>query len=37
VLWPAWMVITASGCAYIANLAALDSIAKVGGKPKPPS
>ncbi len=36
ILLPAWMMITASVCAFVANLATLDSIAKVGGKPKPP-
>lgn len=35
-LWPAWMALTASICAYLANMATLDSIAKVGSRPTPP-
>jgi uncharacterized membrane protein YesL len=32
VIQPGWIFVTASGCAYVANLATLSSIAKVNGK-----
>lgn len=32
-LWPAWLFITASLCAYIANTGTLAAIGRVGGRP----